>query len=231
MPKAPNPASGILRRSNREALRELLSRRGVAEGTDTALRFLNYLALLEKWNARVNLTSTTDWESLGPLFEEAIWAAGFYPEVAAAHLDIGSGAGFPALLIRVLRPRMCLTMVEPRGKRAAFLETAAYELGLTASAVFNGPLAEFLDRREAVEAWDFVSWKALKLGGAELSKLLLQSGRETQYWLFHGARLPTDDVGASLLHLVRRESFPGKRSWRLSIMCGTVSRETQEPGS
>lgn len=226
MSKVQRRASDVRRQPNRDALNELLIRSGVAEGSDVALRLLRYLALLEKWNARVNLTSTTNWESLGPLFEEAIWAADLYPDVAAAHLDIGSGAGFPALLMRVLRPRMRLAMVEPRGKRAAFLERAAHELGLTVTAVFNGRLEEFLDKREVAEGWDFVSWKALRLGRRELSKLLSQSGENTQFWVFHGARLPLDDADASMFRLLRRETFPEKHSWYLSILRKIVSRET-----
>lgn len=211
---------------NRDALKELLRRYGIAAETDTALRFLGYLELLDKWNAHINLTATTDWESLGPLFEEAIWAAGFYPDTAAAHLDIGSGAGFPALPMRLLRPRIRLTMIEPRGKRAAFLETVAHELGLTDSVVFNGRLEEFLDRQEAAERWDFVTWKALKLGRHDLSKLLLRCGEHTRFWLFHSTGLPVADDGMKLLQPRRRESFPGKHSWHLSIMCKNVSRET-----
>ena len=226
MPSVRGPTSEVRRHPNRDFLRELLIRCGIAEGSDEALAFLCYLALLEKWNVRVNLTSTTDWELLGPLFEEAIWAAGFYPDAAAAHLDIGSGAGFPALLMRVLRPRMRLTMVEPRGKRAAFLETAVHELGLNDSAVFRGRLEDLLESRAGAGPWDFVSWKALKLGRRELSQLLSQSGDEVQFWIFHGARLPLDDAGQSMFRLLRRESFPGKGSWFLSILRKNVSRET-----
>lgn len=226
MPKVPRPTSNVRRRLNRDALKELLRRYGIAEGSDPALRLLKFLELLEKWNTRVNLTASTEWESVGPLFEEAIWAAGFYPDSAASHLDIGSGAGFPALLMRIMRPRMRLTMIEPRGRRAAFLETAAHELGLTDSAVFDGCLEEFVNRQEAAGGWDFVSWKALKLERNELDKLLRRCGRQTRFWLFHGDRLPLADDATELLQRLRRESFPGKHSWHLSIMRINVSRET-----
>ena len=233
MPNIPRPTSKVQRprsevqgRFNRDALKALLNRYGIAEETQSALRFLKYLDLLEKWNARVNLTATTDWDTLGALFEEGIWAAGSYPETSVSHLDIGSGSGFPALLMRIMRPRMRLTMVEPRGKRTAFLETACHELALTGSMVFNGRLEEFVDRRAAAERWDFVSWKALKLERREITKLLLQCDRQTQFWLFHSARLPVADDATELLELQRREPFPGKPSWHLSFMRKNVSRET-----
>ena len=216
------PTSDVRHRSNRDALGELLIRSGIAEGSDVEIRFLSYLALLEKWNARVNLTSTTDWELLGPLFEEAVWAAGLYPDVAAAHLDIGSGAGFPALLMRVLRPRMRLTMVEPRGKRAAFLETAAHELGLNATRGIQRPPGRVPEQGGNRREWDFVSWKALKLGGRELAGLLAQSGRGHPVLAVPRQPVcPWTMLRSSRLDLVRKESFPGKHSWHLSVLMRT----------
>ncbi len=211
--------------SNREALEALLVRSGYAERSEEARRLAEYAELLAKWNARVNLTAATDWNSLEPLFEEAIWAAGMYPADPIRHLDIGSGAGFPALVMRILRPRMRLTMVEPRGKRAAFLETAAHELGLRDSAVFNGRLDEFLDS-VGQEGWDLVSWKALKLGRPEAARLLSRSGAETEFWVFHGARLPLDEALMERFRLIRREDFARKRSWFLSVLRKNVSCET-----
>ena len=205
-------------------MKELLSRYGLAERSDAALLIQKHLELLEKWNERVNLTASTNWKSMGPLFEEAIWAAGFYPDADVSHLDIGSGAGFPALLMRIVRPRMRLTMVEPRGKRAAFLEIVCQELGLSDIAVFNGRLEEFVERKVVLEPWGSVSWKALKLDRREITKLFVQCDRQTQFWLFHSASLPVADDAAESLELQHRELFPGKPSWYLSLM--RVSRET-----
>ena len=60
-----------------------------------------YLRLLRKWNSKINLTASSEWDALSPLFSEALWAAGLYPESERSHLDIGSGAGFPAIPMRV----------------------------------------------------------------------------------------------------------------------------------
>ncbi len=187
--------------------------------------FLAYLRLLEKWNVRTNLTASTDWIALGWLFEEALWAAQFYPAGPTAHLDIGSGAGFPALLLRMLRPGMSLRLVEGRSRRAAFLETAVAELHLEGTDVFRGRIEDYL-RQQRAPSFDIVSWKALKLGKGVFRALVAGSAPEARFWLFHGPELPLEDSAqaATCLRLLQREAFAGRPGSFLSIF--RVSRET-----
>ena len=56
-------------------LEEMLRRSGYPPGSDRARKMGIFLVLLEKWNAKVNLTASTAWSAVGPLFEEAVWAA------------------------------------------------------------------------------------------------------------------------------------------------------------
>jgi 16S rRNA (guanine527-N7)-methyltransferase len=89
-----------------EELNRLLDEFGIPAGSDSGLKLRTFLKLLEKWNARINLTSSTDWNVLEPLFAEGLWASGFYPAGFVQHLDIGSGAGFPGLPMRIMAPQM-----------------------------------------------------------------------------------------------------------------------------
>ncbi len=130
----------------KEGLRDLLRKSGLQEESHAAVQLLSYLSLLEKWNRRVNLTASIDWSDLAPLFEEGIWAAGLYPAFAGSHLDIGSGAGFPAVPIGVLVPRVQMDLVESRIRKTAFLETVAAELKLAGFRVFAERLEEHLRR-------------------------------------------------------------------------------------
>src|SRR5262249_2319729 len=113
------------------SLAELLGRYELPRQDELLVKFSRYLALLQKWNRRMNLTASTDWGQLRPFFEEAIWSSGFYPDGLVRHLDLGSGAGFPAVLIRVIKERMVLDLVERRTKRAVFLQTVVQQLALT----------------------------------------------------------------------------------------------------
>jgi 16S rRNA (guanine527-N7)-methyltransferase len=135
------------------------------------------------------------------------------------HLDIGSGAGFPALVLRLMRPEMSLEMVESRTKRAVFLETVIRELKLGGCAVSARRLGAFLETCGGPGEWGCVSWKGLRIGGRELRALLEASEPGTLFWVFHGERIPVGDpeLTGRTLRLRQTEVFPAKPAWRLSI--------------
>lgn len=84
-------------------------------------RFRVYLAELSTWNARVNLTGLrTPRDLVIKGFLDSLAVLPFLGE-AASLADVGSGAGFPGLVLKLARPHLALTLVEARGKKAAFL--------------------------------------------------------------------------------------------------------------
>ena len=177
-----------------------------------------YLALLTRWNSRFNLTSSDSWGVLGPLFQEGIWASKFYPENAVHHLDIGSGAGFPAMLLKILKPAMNLDLVESRAKKGVFLETTADTLGLSGVHVHSMRLQTFLQQSDPQKLWDCISWKALKLGGQDIGMLLAHAGADTQFWMFHGSE-PAVEAPALVdqhFRLHCSERFFGRKLWNLA---------------
>ena len=202
-----------------EQLTDLLSSFQSDETVKPAGLLAEYLRLLRKWNERVNLTASTEWRDLRPLFQEAIWAADLYPTSHRSHLDIGSGAGFPALLMKILRPRMHLEMVESRTKRAVFLETVVHELGLQNVQVHNRRLESFLCERRQAPVWSVVSWKAVRLNWRQVSLLRQHSSSLTEFWIFHGEELPVEEPERALdgLSLVGKSRFPSVSKRYLSI--------------
>lgn len=95
--------------------------------------FEAYLALLLRWNARVNLTAIRDEEGiLARHFVETIICARALPAGITTLLDFGSGAGFPGLPIALCRPEIAVTLAESQGKKAAFLQEAVRVLGVAA---------------------------------------------------------------------------------------------------
>ena len=103
----------------------------------TSAKFAEYLALLLKWNARLNLTAIREpAEIVRRHFLECIQCAQALPE-AATLLDFGSGAGFPGIPIALVRREIRVTLGESQAKKAAFLREAVRSLGLNAS-VFDG---------------------------------------------------------------------------------------------
>ena len=202
-----------------EALQCLLQESAIPPGPGIAEQLKEYLALLDKWNLRINLTSSTDWRVIGPMFREAIWASKFYPDWAVSHLDIGSGAGFPALLLKVLIPRIELEMVEGRVKKGHFLGTAAHAMGLSRVRVHTMPLSDYLGKCEGGRTWDCISWKALKLKTDDLLRLRERTHPATQLWMFHGQFAALED-GKSMedcFQIIKNEKIPGRKDSYLSI--------------
>jgi len=97
----------------------------------TADKFTAYLTLLQKWNARTNLTAIRDQEGiLSRHFLESILCAQKLPENIVSLLDFGSGAGFPGIPIALMRPNLEVTLAESQNKKAAFLRETIRTLGL-----------------------------------------------------------------------------------------------------
>jgi hypothetical protein len=162
----------------------------------------------------MNLTASTDWAVLRPFFEEAIWASSLYPDGPVRHLDVGSGSGFPAVIIRIVKERMLLDLLERRSKRAVFLQTAIHELELTGSTVHNQDLAAFLRLCGEGEMWDIVSSKGVRWREREL---VLLGGMARQLWLFHGREFP-EVRRLDGFSLYQRRECPCRPSWYLSIL-------------
>jgi 16S rRNA (guanine527-N7)-methyltransferase len=94
-----------------------------------------YLEELKLWNARINLTGLkTHRDIVIKHFLDSLAVLPFL-EAAASLVDLGSGAGFPGLVLKLARPPMALSLVEARRKKAAFLEYLVARLRLTGVAV------------------------------------------------------------------------------------------------
>ena len=93
-----------------------------------------YFRLLERWNARINMTSlpldVPSVDTFDRLLVEPIVAAQFVADAAQIWFDLGSGGGSPALPLKILRPKAKLVMVESKSRKAAFLREATRVLGL-----------------------------------------------------------------------------------------------------
>jgi len=114
-------------------------------------QFLAYLGLLQRWNARLNLTAVRDPEEIiRRHFVECAFAARQIPRDIGTLLDYGSGAGFPGIPIAICRPEIRVTLAESQGKKASFLREVVRVLG-AATDVFDGRV-ETLPRERKFDA-------------------------------------------------------------------------------
>lgn len=98
---------------------------------ETLARLKAYIGLLEDWNARHNLVSAA---SMADVWKRHVWdsaqLAAFIPPEAKSLADLGSGAGFPGLVLAALRPDLRVVLYESTTKKCRFLEAAAERMGL-----------------------------------------------------------------------------------------------------
>jgi 16S rRNA (guanine527-N7)-methyltransferase len=85
---------------------------------------VTWLERLQEWNARIDLTAARSPEELVDLMLAAAMVLAPHVPRDSRVVDIGTGAGAPGLALALLRRDLRLTLVEPLGKRAAFLRTA-----------------------------------------------------------------------------------------------------------
>lgn len=109
-----------------EALREM----GIGLDATQALRLLDYLALLSKWNRTYNLTAIHEPERM--LTHHLLDSLSVLSSVAEGPLlDVGSGAGLPGIPLALARPDLMVTLLDSSQKRCGFMQQAAIELKLT----------------------------------------------------------------------------------------------------
>ncbi len=122
--------------SLRPALAEVCQALGLAIEDKALDRLMDYLALLQRWNATYNLTAVRDpAEMLTQHLADCLAVVGpLRRQLGAASprrlLDVGSGGGLPGVVLAVLEPGWSVTCVDTVGKKAAFIRQAAVELGL-----------------------------------------------------------------------------------------------------
>jgi 16S rRNA (guanine527-N7)-methyltransferase len=111
-------------------LKQLLAQHNVNVPEDFLEKIAQYKALLEKWNKIHNLTGAKTLQQVDQFILDAFIPITFLPSVTKA-MDIGTGAGFPGMILAIALPQTHFTLVEPLSKRASFLQFVKADLGLS----------------------------------------------------------------------------------------------------
>jgi 16S rRNA (guanine527-N7)-methyltransferase len=154
-----------------EITREL-PRFGLSLDKPRLLVLSRYLAELDLWRRRTNLTGPMSAEELVPHALESIFGEKLISD-GARLLDIGSGAGLPGLPLAIVRADLSVTLLEPRGKRAAFLRHA-----VRAIPVRNAQVLEERVEKMAVASYDVATVRALGglAGRIDGARFLVKTG-------------------------------------------------------
>ena len=103
-----------------------------------------YLKEWKKWNNKINLTAECDELSLinKHIFDSLQYARAILP--VGSLIDVGSGAGFPGIPIKVVRPKLSVVLIESQRKRSNFLKTVINSVGFAEIECIHGRLEDSL---------------------------------------------------------------------------------------
>jgi 16S rRNA (guanine527-N7)-methyltransferase len=149
----------LLAAPSAETIRRALGEFQITPNEQQVLYIQQYIKILLTWNEKVNLTAIRDpLEILYRHFCESMFAAVVVPLESGRLADVGSGAGFPGIPLKILRPELHVLLIESNIKKATFLAEVIRELGLTNTRVLVGRYEEMA---EHVAPLDYVCSRAL----------------------------------------------------------------------
>jgi len=115
-----------------EKFPELLAEKNIILSSTQKEQFNRYFELLVEWNENINLTAIVSKDDVYlKHFYDSITPSFYFPFTNQSILDIGAGAGFPSLPLKILYPDLQVSIIDSLNKRIGFLTFLADELGLT----------------------------------------------------------------------------------------------------
>ena len=142
-----------------------------------------FAGLLQEWNAVHNLTADASPEALAANVLDSLYPLTFV-EQPDSLLDVGTGAGFPGLLLAAAWPEVPTVLCEPLKKRAAFLRYAALEMGLDRVEVARKRVEELRHT-----PFGLISSRAVTDTAVLLKLTTKLSKVHTRYLFYKGSRL------------------------------------------
>jgi 16S rRNA (guanine527-N7)-methyltransferase len=128
---------------NDSRLTDILNPSGVHPDVELFASIRAYIDLLLLWNKKISLTSIENPEEIARLhFGESFFAASKLSALEGRLADVGSGAGFPGIPIKMLSPGLELSLIESNAKKAAFLSEVLRKLNLKPAEVLNTRMEE-----------------------------------------------------------------------------------------
>ncbi|MCX6077785.1 MAG: 16S rRNA (guanine(527)-N(7))-methyltransferase RsmG [Campylobacterales bacterium] len=154
-----------------------------------------YKEHLFKWNKIHNLTGAKDEKTVDNFIYDAVFPVSFLPKIKNL-LDIGTGAGFPGMILALALPDTQVTLVEPLAKRASFLQFIKGDLGLGNVTVVKKRVEEM-----PKEIFELITSRAVT-DTAMLLKLSEGFRNENSKLLFYKGENVYDEVDKSLKHKI-----------------------------
>lgn len=117
---------------NQELLQRGLGELAIPTEESQMTQFAMYSALLKEWNQKMNLTAIVDDDGIAVkhFLDSVLPLAHITLPTGAKIADVGTGAGFPGVPLKIVRPDLSVTLIDSLQKRIRFLETVCHDLAL-----------------------------------------------------------------------------------------------------
>jgi 16S rRNA (guanine527-N7)-methyltransferase len=176
-------------------LKEQITKANLVLPEDFFYNIQKYKELLFKWNRIHNLTGAKDENTIDKFIYDAIFPVSFLP-ICKNLLDIGTGAGFPGMILAIGMPDTQVTLVEPLAKRASFLQFVKADLNLKNVKVV----------KKRVEDMECEIFNIITSRAVTDTQMLLKISKEfrdkNSLLLFYKGEKVYDEVDSSLKHKI-----------------------------
>ncbi len=162
-------------------------------------QYQRYYELVVEWNQKINLTAITE--------EEEFYTKHFFDSISLAFFkdysniesicDVGSGAGFPSIPLKILYPNLKVTIVDSLNKRIKFLNLVKEELGLVDCNFVHARAEEFGQNKEYRENFEIVTARAVARLNV-LAELCLPLVKKDGYFLSLKAQKAEEETKEAL---------------------------------
>ena len=124
-------------------------------------KFILYKNLLKEWNEKINLTAITDdYEIIIKHFIDSLTIEKYIPQ-GAKIIDVGTGAGFPGLPLKIVRDDLEVTLLDSLNKRINFLDEVIEKCGLTQIETIHGRAEDVASNAQYREKFDIATARAV----------------------------------------------------------------------
>lgn len=211
---------------------------GISLNENQESQFIEYYKMLIEWNQVMNLTAITEYdEVMQKHFVDSLsLVKGIDISLYETLIDIGTGAGFPGIPLKIVFPHLKVVLLDSLGKRVKFLNAVVEKLGLDNIKAIHGRAEDFSKQEEYREKFDICVSRAVanlsslseyclpyvKIGGVFVSyksgaieeelknaqrAISILGGKENQTLKF---MLPESDIERSLVIIQKKKETPCK---------------------